>query len=117
DDNQNNNLGRIRLAVTTSPDAVADPVPANVRDILSIPLHQRTPSQMRTVFSYWRTTLPQWSTDNEKIASLYRQFPEGTTQLVLQEREDRRETHILARGDFLKPTKSVRGGVPAFLNP
>jgi mono/diheme cytochrome c family protein len=117
DDNQNNNLGRIRLAVTTSPDAVADPLPANVREILSIPRQRRTPSQMRMVFSYWRPTVPEWSTGNEKIASLYREFPEGTTQLVLQEREDRRETHVLTRGDFLKPTKSVRGGVPAFLNP
>jgi hypothetical protein len=117
DDNQNNNLGRIRLAVTTSPGAVADPLPANVREILSIPRQRRTPSQIRMVFSYWRTTVPEWKTGNEKIESLYREFPEGTTQLVLQEREDRRQTHVLARGDFLKPTKSVRGGVPAFLNP
>ncbi len=32
-------------------------------------------------------------------------------------REDQRETHILKRGDWLKPTKPVTNGVPAFLHP
>jgi hypothetical protein len=42
--------------------------------------------------------------------------PEPTTQLVLQTREDGRETHLLTRGDFLQPAKVVTPGVPAFLN-
>jgi hypothetical protein len=37
--------------------------------------------------------------------------------LVLAEREDRRMTNVLERGDFLKPKNSVGPGVPAFLNP
>lgn len=37
DDNQNHNLGRFRLSVTSATDAVADPVPAEIRAILSIP--------------------------------------------------------------------------------
>src|SRR6185295_5107683 len=41
DDNQNYNLGRFRLSITTAPDAVADPLPKNVRDILSIPRAER----------------------------------------------------------------------------
>jgi hypothetical protein len=36
---------------------------------------------------------------------------------VLQARQQQRETHILTRGDFLKPGKPVGPGVPAFLNP
>ena len=35
----------------------------------------------------------------------------------LQERESERDTHVLARGDFLKPEKSVATGVPSFLHP
>ena len=31
DDNQNNNLGRFRLSITTTPGAAADPLPRNVR--------------------------------------------------------------------------------------
>ncbi|MGH9802035.1 MAG: DUF1549 domain-containing protein, partial [Blastocatellia bacterium] len=42
DDNQNNNLGRVRLSVTTAKDAVADPLPANVRELLNVPRDQRS---------------------------------------------------------------------------
>jgi len=117
DDNQNHNLGRIRLSITTTPGATADPLPQNVRDILSIAKEQRTPAQLQTVFSYWRTTVPQWKEANEKIIELWRQHPEGSAQLVLREREEERATHVLKRGDFLKPDKAVSPGVPAFLHP
>src|SRR5215813_13534570 len=60
DDNQNMNLGRMRLSITTAPDAVADPLPAGVREILSIPSERRTTAQVQTVFSYWRTTVPEF---------------------------------------------------------
>jgi hypothetical protein len=117
DDNQNNNLGRVRLAITTAPDPVADPLPAGVREILSIPREKRSPAQIQTVFSYWRTTVPEFSEANKQIAELWRQHPEGSSQLVLREREDARETRLLKRGDFLKPDKVVTPGVPAFLHP
>lgn len=117
DDNQNHNLGRFRLSLTTTPDATADPLPTNVREILSIPPNQRTPAQVQTVFSYWRTTIPQWQEANAKIEELWQQHPEGSSQLVLQARQDPRDTHILTRGDFLKPGKAVGPGVPAFLHP
>ncbi len=34
-DNQNNNLGRVRLAVTATPNPIADPVPARLREVYS----------------------------------------------------------------------------------
>jgi hypothetical protein len=117
DDNQNQNLGRFRLSITTTPGAVADPLPRNVREILATPRAQRTPAQMAAVFSYWRTTVPEWREANEKIAELWREHPEGSSQPALAARDEPRETHILTRGDFLKPTKVVGPGVPAFLHP
>ncbi|MDX2181433.1 MAG: PSD1 and planctomycete cytochrome C domain-containing protein [Bryobacteraceae bacterium] len=99
DDNMNHNLGRFRLSVTDAPDAAADPRPAT------------------NVFSVWRTTVPEWRMANEAIEQLWREHPQGTTQLVMNEREEMRETHLLMRGDFLKPGKSVQPGTPAFLNP
>ncbi len=117
DDNMNNNLGRFRLSLTTAPNAVADPLPANVREILSIPREKRTKAQLDTVFSYWRTTLPEWKDYNQQIAELWKQHPAGTSQLVLNERGDMRTTSILKRGDFLRPDRAVAPGVPAFLNP
>ncbi|MBS1875466.1 MAG: PSD1 domain-containing protein [Acidobacteria bacterium] len=117
DDNQNNNLGRFRLSITSDPDAVADPLPANVRSIIAKPRAERTPAEQQAVFHYWRTTVPEWKPVNDRIAALWRDYPEGSTQLVYARRDTPRETHILARGDFLKPAALVTPGVPAFLNP
>jgi len=117
DDNQNNNLGRMRLSVTTQAGAEADPLPDNVRTILDIPHDKRTPGQEAAVFSYWRTTVSDWKDANDKIEALWKQHPEGASQLVLKERDKGRETHVLKRGDFLKPGASASPGVPAVLHP
>ncbi len=117
DDNQNHNLGRMRLSITTAPDATADPLPQNVREIVAAGRGKRTPAQEQAVFRYWRTTVPEWKDANETIAALWRQHPEGSSQLILEARKEMRPTHILARGDFLKPAAEVQPGVPSFLNP
>ena len=117
DENLVYNLGRFRLSITTAPNAMADPLPANVRKILAISRSDRTPEQEWTVFSYWRTNVPEWKESNDRIAALWREHPEGASQLVVTEREKPRETHLLTRGDFLNPAQAVTPGVPAFLNP
>ena len=123
DDNQTHNLGRFRLSVSNATNVVADPLPANVRDIFKIPAAQRTPAQVAAVFSFWRTTLPEFKEANQKIEALWKQRPEGTPTLTLVARkapagEDApRNTHLLKRGDWLKPGDSVAAGVPAFLHP
>jgi hypothetical protein len=117
DDNQNNNLGRFRFSITDCPSAEADPLPRRVREALALPREQRTPAQEATVFSYWRTTVPEWKEANDRIEALWKQHPEGSSQLVLQMREQPRDTHLLKRGDFLKPSQKVTPGVPAFLHP
>ena len=117
DDNQTNNIGRFRISVTTSPDAAADPLPRRVRGILDIPADQRTPAQQQELFGYWRTTVATWRPANERIEKLWIEHPAGTSQLVLKERKQRRKTHVLQRGDFLKPQQQVTPGFPDFLNP
>ena len=117
DDNQSHNLGRFRLSITPSRDAVADPLPAAVREILAIPAEQRTGRQTRDVFSYWRTTVPDWREANDRIEALWKTHPEGDAQLVLAERGAPRQTMLLERGDFLKPKRAVTPGVASFLHP
>jgi dsRNA-specific ribonuclease len=117
DDNQNHNLGRFRLSITSTPDAAADPLPRNVRQILSIAPEKRTPAQVAAVFSFWRTTVADFKAANDRIESLWKQYPEPSSQLVLWERPRKRTTSLLQRGDFLKPVKPVEAGVPSFLNP
>ena len=116
-DHQQANLGRFRLSVTGAKDAVADPVPRRVREILAVPADRRSPAQEAVVFSYWRTTVPEFKEANERIESLYRRWPEGTTALTLMAREEGRSTNLLKRGDWLKPGKEVSPGVPAVLHP
>jgi mono/diheme cytochrome c family protein len=123
DDNQNNNLGRFRMSVTSATNVIADPVPANVREIFNIPHEKRTPAQIAAVFSFWRTTAPEFKETNDKITALWKQWPEGAPTSILLARkgqgpnEERRPTHMFKRGDWLKPGKEVKSGVPAFLNP
>jgi hypothetical protein len=61
--------------------------------------------------------VPEWKAVNDKIEALWREHPEGASQLVLMERDTPRITHRLQRGDFLKPEEVVEPGVPAFLHP
>jgi len=96
DDNQNYNLGRVRLTYTTT----ADPKPV-----------------LDASFSHFRELQSAWSAENREIEQLWRDHPEGSTQLVLNERDERRMTNLLTRGDFLKPGKAVEPGVPSFLHP
>jgi hypothetical protein len=117
DDNQNYNLGRFRFAVTSAADAKADPLPAAVRKALATPADQRTPASVAALFSYWRTTVPEWKEANDKIEELWKQHPEGTSQYTLASRDEHRQSFILARGDFLKPTTPVQPGTPGVLHP
>jgi hypothetical protein len=118
DDHMNNNLGRFRLSVTGADgEIVADPVPARVREILAIPAAKRSPAQADAVFAYWRTTVPKFAAANDRIELLWDQWPAGTTSLVVQARDEPRDTHVLKRGNFLKPGDEVTAGVPRFLHP
>lgn len=116
DDNQNNNLGRFRFSVTDVPSAVADQVPANVQTMLAIPREKRTEAQQKAIFSYWLTTVPQWSEQAKQIEELWKTHPPAESQLTMAAREKSRDTFVLKRGDFLKPGKNVSMGVPAALH-
>jgi len=117
DDNQTHIFGRIRLSVTDAPIPKIDPIPQVVHDVLATIPEHRTATQRQTLFSYWRTTVPEWIAANEQIEQLWQQHPAGTTQLVYHERDTPRATHRLNRGEFLQPEEMVTPGVPAFLHP
>jgi hypothetical protein len=118
DDLMTNNLGRFRISITGDPGTItADPLPARVRQILSIPRDRRTKAQVAEVFSYWRTTVADWKESNDRIEALWAQWPAGQTTLTLVARDDPRKTHVLKIGDWLSPMKPVTAGVPAFLHP
>ena len=117
DDHQNNLLGRIRISLTDADgEVVADPLPAKVREIIAKPAAERSPEQTDAVFRYWRTTVPEFADANAEVEALWQQWPPGTTALVLEARDEARDTRILKRGNFLDPTDAVTPGVPAILH-
>ncbi len=110
-------LGRFRLQVT---DAEAIPEVALTHAViqaLAVPRAQRTAEQQERIFRAWSRTVPEWKDENARLAELWRRWPEHTTTYALQRREVPRATHLLERGDWLKPTREVKPGVPHFLNP
>ncbi|HRK36034.1 MAG TPA: PSD1 and planctomycete cytochrome C domain-containing protein, partial [Candidatus Hydrogenedentes bacterium] len=116
DDNQNNNLGRIRVSVTDSEVLPDKAVPLTVQAAVAKAPALRTEVEQDLIFTEWRASQPDFSGHTARIDALLFGAPSGTTQLALRERELRRPTHRLERGDFLSPAEEVKPGVPAFLH-
>ncbi len=111
------NVGRFRISVTTANKPYADLLPTNVRHILSIQPGKRTAQQQREVFSFYRTTVKEWSQANAKIHELMKDWPYGATTMALAPRHTPRETRIFRRGDWKRPGEPVTPGTPAVLHP
>lgn len=111
------NIGRFRISVTTAPHPEADPLPPDVRRILSIPASRRTAEQRREVFRYYRTTVPEFAEANKAATDLMRRWPYAATTLVVTPRPSPRETRVFKRGDWKRPGEAVTPGTPSFLHP
>jgi hypothetical protein len=114
DDHMNNNLGRFRVSVTDEALPAGDPLPPLVRAAMAVPAAKRSPAQAATVFAAWRAAA--FKDENDKVEELWKQWPDGSTSLVAEKRDDPRPTAILKRGNFLKPGAEVEAGVPQFLH-
>ncbi|QDV74718.1 Planctomycete cytochrome C [Botrimarina mediterranea] len=116
-DTQTNMAGRYRFSVTKAPAPVADPLPRSVREIVNRDEASWSRSDVAELFGYWRTTQADWLAPNERIAAALAEYPEGVNQCVVIEREEPRVTHLLQRGDFLKPGDVIEPHTPTFLHP
>ena len=118
DDRSNLNLGRFRISATTDATPItADPLPKKIREILALKPARRTKPQTAEIFTYWRTTVPEWKDANDRIESLLKQWPSGATTLAFSPRPQPRDTHVFIRGDLHSPGHLVTPGTPAFLHP
>jgi hypothetical protein len=116
DDNQNFNLGRFRLSVTTSTHPNDPLISPDLHKLLQTPVSSRDQQWHDRLFAFWRMTRADWQVENRLIDDLWKQHPRGTSQLVLHERTETRPTHFLERGDFLKRKEVVTPGTPVFLS-
>ena len=115
--NESNNIGRFRFAMTDAPSPTADPFPLAVRRIIEKGDEKRTATDDTVVFHHWRKSVPAWKAANEAIEAVWTKHPVGSTQQVLLPRIMNRITHRLDRGDFLKPAEVVTPKVPSVLHP
>ena len=118
DDNQNHNLGRFRLSITSAPDAVGRPAAASgPRD----PGHPPREADAGPGRRRLQLLADDGARSGRRPTTGSRRcggsIPRARRNWCSAEREQPRPTHVLQRGDFLKPVKPVEPGVPAFLNP
>ncbi len=113
-------LGRFRLAVT---DAGRDVLALSeaVRAALAVPAEKRNSAQRETVLSEYEKTDPARQALTKKLAQAQSRLDKFShtvpTTLVMHERSQPRETHILVRGEYLRNGPVVQPDVPSVLPP
>ncbi len=117
DDNQNYNLGRIRLSVASSLPNALDQLPPLVLEALLTNPQKRSSQQTNRLFAHWRENNPQFAPETSEIETLYAKVPQPTWALVAAEVKTPRETHLFERGEQTHPLQLIKPHVPAFLHP
>ncbi|MBX9791801.1 MAG: PSD1 and planctomycete cytochrome C domain-containing protein [Pirellulales bacterium] len=92
-----------------------DKLPDEIRTLLTLALDKRDARQSRTLQTFYRGTDPARSELVKQIEALEKQMPRPATTLVVAERREPRETHVMLRGDFLRRGVAISPGVPAVL--
>ncbi len=109
------NLGRFRLAVTSSKEPVS--LPDSIRAVLAIPADGRTAEQQSRLAAYYRSVAPELEDTRRRIARLQESEPTFPKTMVMQERAEPRATHVHIRGSFLNKGEQVTAAVPATFAP
>lgn len=120
DDNQTHNLGRFRVSVTEAPEPSIAPLPPRLMTALGERMEPLPADAVQG--DAGRAVIERFVREDELLRDLvprldeaWQGYPEGTSQLVLVEREQPRPTHRLERGNFLSPREVVAPGLPAWL--
>jgi mono/diheme cytochrome c family protein len=113
-------LGRFRILATS--DAVdAQITPDSVRRLVAADRESRTPEQAVVLTAAYASTNADRRPLIDRVNEVTRLQKELVlaipTSLVLREREEVRETHLMIRGDFLRKGARVRPDVPSVLPP
>jgi hypothetical protein len=112
-------IGRFRLSATTAAKPVtADGLPDHVVAILKTSSGERSDEQRAALTAYYRTIDAELTRLTTAAAEHARSAPQPSAQaMVLVELPTPRSTHVLIRGDFLRPGDPVEPVTPAVLHP
>jgi len=99
--------------------AEASNTPPTVRKIVAKPPAERSETDKIALSDYFRSNGPALKAVRDQLAAARKQQKELKDQipntLVMSERKEPRETHVMVRGNFLSPGDKVTPGVPAIL--
>jgi hypothetical protein len=114
-------LGRVRLAASAA--ARADLVawgaqPADVRAALAKPAAERTAGENDRLAAHFRASTMQLADTRLALEQARQALPADIpSTLVVEERREPRETHVMLRGNFLNRGDRVAAGTPEALGP
>ncbi|MBL9188643.1 MAG: PSD1 domain-containing protein [Opitutaceae bacterium] len=122
DDNGRHNtmLGRARFSLTTAPEPAAAPVDYAAILALDSRAAERTPREAGAIFAAWRASVPalkKFHTEAETLWKKYPMAPTSVLHLAARQPAHTRETRLLDRGAWDRPTHTVPPHVPAALHP
>ena len=120
DGRQNTQLGRMRFALTKSPNPSAPAYDHAAMLAMQIPAADRSAAQQANLLAAWWRSVPELEKLCEEMSALWSQYPEQLTSVLsLSQRElfDRRKTFLLDRGIWDRPKHEVASHVPAILHP
>jgi len=110
-------LGRFRLSAVTGHDPMLG-IPANIRELLALPLEQRTPEQTAALSNYYvnrDSKAKELAAEIKQLQARVDAPPTMRARVIAQRTEKPRKSHILHRGDFLDPQAEVTPGTLAVL--
>ncbi|MSU34241.1 MAG: DUF1549 domain-containing protein [Pedosphaera sp.] len=88
-----------------------------LRDILAIPPANRAKDQSNLLWGMFRDQDPDWKARRGELDRFKLQEPMIPSTLVMKERPEMRETRVMIKGDFTRPSNVVTPGTPAVLAP
>jgi hypothetical protein len=91
-------------------------LPADLKAALILELKQRTPNQTKALADYYAKTDTKLADLTKAVADHQKKAPQLSLAQTLAQGSPR-ETHVLLRGDFLRPGVLVQTGTPAVLPP
>ena len=119
--NKQHVLGKFKLYVTTANAATLRPMPEKVRPILAVAPDKRTEAQKKELTTYYLANQGGLAAATQKRddAKKAREQAESvvTRVMVMKELAKPRDTFVLTRGAYDKPTDKVSIGVPGIFPP
>ncbi len=112
-------LGRFRIGVTTAPAAQWNGLPDKVREALAVAADKRNDAQRKEVSDYYLASRPEvvaarQQRDDARKAREQAERDVPST-MIMRDRAQPRDTHVLVRGAWDKPGDKVTHGVPTSL--